>query len=265
MWTRFGLCCSLLAVLALFPACGGDDDASPDGGDGSDAAPRIDAEPAADAPPADAMGDECLPDTPATECNFFTGCGCAEADKCSVSSTARACSPVGAGAMTAGAACTADDQCVEGTSCITYPVGGAARQCMTFCNDLHACPTTPTIQACYITITGAGGAEIARVCGDTCGLLAQDCPDALDACHPASVAAAERGICITAGTGVQGNACGAGTAGCAEGLACVTPAGGTPICSELCDRTVAQPAGCDTGTECRALTGHTMTGICLPL
>ncbi len=270
MWTRssfsrslsFLSSLSLVAVLVVSPACGGDDDDAADAADG-DAAPRADARELADAGMPDAPGDECVSGTLPSECNFFTGCGCPEADKCSVSATARVCSAVGT--SLAGAVCTTDDECVEGTSCITYPIGGATKQCMTFCNNLHACPTAPTIQACFITISGAGGATIATVCGDTCGLLAQDCPDVADACHPASVASAERGICITAGTGLQGAACGTGTPGCAEGYGCVTPAGGTPICTELCDRNVAQPSNCDAGNECRTLTGHTDTGTCLPI
>lgn len=266
MRTRWLISVSLLAFLAFAPACGGGDDDGGDGGGDFDSAPRVDGDEDTDgaAGGPDANNDVCNPGTTPAQCNFFTGCGCTETQKCSVNSTERACSA--AGAMTAGQACTADDQCVAGTACITYPSGGEARQCMTFCDDAHACPTTPVAGACYITITGGGGAELGKVCGDTCSLLGQDCASPTGACHPASVAAAaERGICITAGTGTQGSACGAGTPGCAEGYACVTPEGSTPICSELCDRTAAPPAQCDAGTECRSLSGHTMTGICLPL
>src|SRR5204862_908285 len=134
---------ALLTIFAVAPACGGGSSGSSgDGGDG-DGTPRADGTARDDGGGGgpDANSDECLAGTTPAMCNFFTGCGCDPTQKCSVDSTMRACA--GVGVATAGMVCTADDQCVAGTACITYPAGGTARQCMTFCDTGHACPTTP--------------------------------------------------------------------------------------------------------------------------
>jgi hypothetical protein len=125
---------------------------------------------------------------------------------------------------------------------------------MKFCDETHDCPTD---EACYIRVTDTD----VSVCGQVCGLLVQDCRFDTQGCYTDDdVPEADRGSCVTAGTGVQDDPCERAN-DCAEGFTCVTPSGQASRCGKLCDLTDGDP-GCDTGA-CQSLTGHVQTGVCL--
>lgn len=202
---------------------------------------------------------ECPDPQPAPEmCEFWLGCGCdvAAGEKCTATSASRAC--LIAGTKVAGEICVDDTECAAGTICVPY--GGELR-CMQFCDGGHPCPAD---QACYIRITDNSPTPmtLGQVCGPVCSLLGQDCAIAGQACYPAPsyVPEMEKGICVTSGVEVQGSGCESSNE-CAEGFACVDITGSPSICAELCDRTAMDP-GCELGTNCDPLTGHTVTGAC---
>lgn len=176
-------------------------------------------------------------------------------EKCSIGQDGIACAQ--SGELGQGEACAGDGECASGTICATYADGA---YCMMFCDDAHVCAEN---YACFIAVMGDEDVQVASVCGQVCTLLEKDCAHgSVQGCFPTSMydIEAERGLCLDDGSGTQGEDC---DDGCASGYACVDPEGETgPICAQLCDRDDDDPA-CDSGT-CRALTGHSQTGVCLP-
>jgi hypothetical protein len=196
------------------------------------------------------------PEPPPAECDFFLSCGCdvGAGEKCSVNpeNSMRDCFQ--AGTTQAGQACVEETDCEAGTLCAVFGDSGA-RRCMKFCDDEFPCPTTPVAQACYIPVFNV---EDARVCGQVCDLLGQDCELDDQACYPSGrVTTAEKGICAEFKlTGVNGASCTVAN-DCNTGLTCLSNDG---KCHELCDRQDGDP-GCTTGT-CQEIPGHTRTGVC---
>lgn len=237
-------------VLALpFAGCGDDDGAVPtiDGGPGT---------PDANLTP-DAWT-EC-PDPPPAQCDYFLSCGCDTmmGEKCTIVGNppmGPVCAP--SGANEAGQVCTQDSDCAAGTVCVAY--GGGLR-CMRFCDAGHPCPED---QSCFIRVVDDMSTELGRVCGQVCSLIGQDCQFEGQGCYPSATFAPEKetGICVNAGTKVQGEACTKAN-DCAEGFTCVDVSGGGSICARLCDRNDGDP-GCEMGQSCSALTGHTQAGVC---
>jgi hypothetical protein len=235
---------TMILALGLFAACGGadvDEGVIPDAGPTPDAS-GIDA------------NNICAPGTPPDMCNFFTGCGCdvAGGSKCTVVDDSRTCGP--AGEQERDTACTQDGMCELGTLCATY---ADAQRCMQFCDAQHPCGAN---SACFVRVTGPADMTEGRVCGQICGLLSQDCAGKAQGCYPSAAtlgALMERGICVDAGTAVEGAACEAAN-DCAEGLTCID----SGTCVEMCDRNGANT--CTAGLTCKALVGHTTTGVCQP-
>jgi hypothetical protein len=237
---------SVLVALAL-AACGGADVSTPD---------------ASTAGPADSGVDarlECPNPEPAPDaCDFFLSCGCdvGAGEKCSIDSTnhERDCFPKGT--KEPGEDCDIETDCVSGSLCAVFGAS-TAKRCMRYCDDAHACPSTPLAQACYIPVTGVDPA--AFVCGQVCDLLGQDCANADEGCYPSQlhVTTPEKGICAHAAAGVEGGACTVAN-DCAEGLTCLDS---DSKCHKLCRVGGGEPA-CTTGT-CTLISGETATGICL--
>jgi hypothetical protein len=229
-------------MLSLMAVACGDDDAP-----GDDVDAGVDADLGPDADPT------CPDPLPAPEaCDYFLSCGCDTPDeKCSVLvGGANGC--VAVGTKTDGMACASDNECVAGTICAKY---GDSMVCMRFCDDAHACPSTPNAQACYIGVTNSD----AELCGQICDLRTQDCALPDQGCYPSSKAGQmEKGICVKAGTSVEGGPCGPAN-DCSEGLTCVT-VNQVSTCHKLCDRGGGAPT-CAMGM-CQALAGHTQTGYC---
>lgn len=288
--------CRVLVSLLLATACGGGPlpklvhpDAAPPDAAPPDAPSPPDANVPADAPPPDAPPpDAAPPDAPPPKpdaqtlcpdplpgaCQYFLSCGCAvdAGEKCTAGSTGPFC--IVAGAKKAWESCADETECESGTTCRYY---GGAYRCLQYCDDAHGCPAIFSVdgsgegdeivsyQACYIRMsdTSTPPVVIAQACGPVCSLLEQDCPYSGQGCIPSStyVMEAEHGLCVTMGTGGQGAPC-SGSSACAPGSLCM-PSDAGMICSRFCARDAAEPA-CDEGTTCKALTGHTNTGACLP-
>jgi hypothetical protein len=245
---------AFLVTCVTFSLAGcGDDDAPPANGDGG-----VDG----------ASGDggidsssECTPATPPESCDYFTGCGCdvAAGQKCSIGPSTRRCATDGSKGEWE--TCVNDGECMAGTTCVEYPMGGGVLRCLAFCDAGHACTSN---ESCFITISN----DLGSLCGQVCSLLSQDCAyDGLN-CHALSGIGAEMGGCVLAGTAAQGDLCG-GTTGqrCMEGFNCVTPESATDsLCAKLCDHGHGD-ADCTAiagNLTCKTLVGHTTTGICLP-
>lgn len=228
----------LLAGLAV-AACGG-----------ADATPSVDAGPGVDAAIFPDSG-PCDPETPSTECDLFTGCGCNvdNGQKCTVLTDGRDCGPAGDGVR--GDTCVTDNQCAAGTLCADY---ADARTCMAFCDGAHSCGAN---SACFVRVTTDEGNE-ARVCGQICTLLDQNCAGKAQGCYPSPSIlpnTMEKGICVDGGQVAVGGDCVAAN-DCAVGSTCLDDG----KCHQLCDRNV--DGGCPGKTACMPLTGHTTTGIC---
>jgi hypothetical protein len=238
---------SLLIMLtcgALVAAACGDDDA-PGGADAS-----IDIPDAYTGPDANTMCPDPLPAE--TMCDFFLSCGCnTPAEKCSAEGTGVGC--VTAGQKAEGELCADDTECAAGTICALY---GGMNRCLRFCDPAHPCPTD---EACYIAVTGSGGADIGAVCGQVCDLRTQDCQFEGQGCYPsqALLGQPEHGICVDDGAGTQGSTCDVAN-DCAEGFTCLDS---DDKCHKFCDRNGGTPS-CDAGQTCIAIKNHADTGVC---
>lgn len=241
----------LVASLLAVAACG--DDSTPAAFDGGPAdAPVV----AVDGPVMDAEP---------TACDFFTSAGCAldAGEKCTATTEGPECGP--AGTQPAGALCAGDQECPPGSMCAGY---GGVDVCLVYCDGSHPCPTDPR-QACFIRLVEPENPDnvIAELCGAVCSLLAQDCPpDTTLGCYPSATilpGEADVGLCFNEGGGVQGAECTYAN-DCQAGFLCVDQEGGAAnMCAALCDLSDGDP-GCTAGLTCRVLTGHTVTGACLP-
>jgi hypothetical protein len=235
---------TLLSLSLLGLACGGDGGVPSGGDSGPDDAGIIDA------------WTTCPPEPPAM-CDFFLSCGCdTPAEKCTAGASGVVCDT--AGAVTAGEECTYDDECTGGTICTTY---AGSMVCRAFCDPAHPCPDG---EACYLTVTdrAAPPNPIGKACAQVCSLLEQDCVGDVLGCYESKdhVDEPELGICLTAGTAVQDEAC-VRAADCAEGYLCMDVSGGAMSeCRRICDTDGDPP--CPAGA-CQPLPGHLKTGVCL--
>jgi hypothetical protein len=189
-------------------------------------------------------------DCPAPACDFFTQDGCdSTIDKCTIVDDAPGCGP--AGDSPADTDCSLDSQCEANTICASY---ADAQRCMAFCDNTHPCGAD---SACFVRVT-TDGCDVARVCGQTCTLLFQNCDGAAQGCYPSPsiLPVMEKGICVDAGDGAHGSACTAAN-DCVEGATCTDDG----FCHQLCPRAAGLPV-CPEGTTCQELAGHTTTGVC---
>jgi hypothetical protein len=241
--------CRILCLAILAIGCSDDDTI----------APTVDAA-VADAEIWPDARTECWdPDAGIEDCDYFLGCGCdTPTEKCSPAPSGREC--FAAGAKVAGETCVSEDECVAQTTCLPY---AGEMRCMSLCDPAHPCAADLT--TCYIKVTNGGDPpiEIGRVCGQICSLTAQDCLYDGQGCYQSMTWAPilEKGICLTAGLGTQGNTCARAT-DCDEGFLCINQAGSTTsVCAKICDRGGNEPS-CDEGS-CQPLSGEVQTGICL--
>ncbi|MBI4512238.1 MAG: hypothetical protein HY698_21575 [Deltaproteobacteria bacterium] len=251
-----------LAASLVLPACGGgaSTDSDRDGGHAGETDAQGLGRGDGGSGPGSPDGAPSCPNPPPKVCDFFLGCGCKEGEKCTATADGPRCAP--AGTKTLGDECAQDNECPAGSLCA--PSGGV-KQCLAFCDRDHPCAGQS--QACFIEIWDGNGAFLGRACGQTCTLLAQDCPYDTQACYPINGNAnqPEKGVCAKAGTGGSGDACTTSN-DCKKGFLCTRRPGGTDQdkkCANMCDRSDGDP-GCESGFSCGLLGGHTVTGACLP-
>jgi hypothetical protein len=144
-------------------------------------------------------------------------CGCPDPlTKCSLQNYVRVCKTAGSGQ--AGDACDNDADCAAGTMCLFVAGLGV---CRAFCEQDASC--APPGGLCTIELALSPGTE--KWCSDNCDpITTAGCTLPGSKCELLQAADPPQpwySVCVTAGTGVQGDPCNS-LDDCAPGLGCLT-------------------------------------------
>lgn len=174
-------------------------------------------------------------------CDPIANDGCPEGSYCTYTgTTGPICDP--AGTQKYGEPCGGTDSCAEGV-CIELSSTEQGALCYRMClvhSDCGEGNQCMDLQSSLYKVCGAGAGQ-----QETCNLLTQECSLETDGCYFDGGSNAV--ICLTAGPGVEGDACAGQPNDCAEGFTCTSTSGAGWICRKFCNTQKGEEPLCDAG------------------